>query len=405
MTRHRNLNLLGLLILLSLAATTLFCLGCDDGSGDDDDDDDNVTDGDSFNPNPTDDDDDTADGDQTDDDDDTADGDTTDDDDDDDESCVDGCPCMSDGFREGAAGSNVSFMLVYMAMTASDVSAMAAGTVMPTLRENFDPDPTEYPPMDNCWVKNQACGSDSECNGGQQCLNGTCGYPPSCTSSADCSPEQACVAESNDDGSAIENSEHCETPGVEDLDVGPITIDGFASGAKTFTRKSDGGYVVTGTDGSMSGDDLAFGTTYTLSGQGQPGVCTNLSASLDVPEKWELTSPPTTTGQAGFSLIPIIIGQDLPLTWTPGGEPSGPIVLTMTSSSLMGGESGMLECRFADDGSFTIPGAFFNAIGLNASNINMITLIREKMVPLCGQEVTVGSFSFQQMQLFGANVQ
>lgn len=238
---------------------------------------------------------------------------------------------------------------------------------------------------------------------------------PQCTSKADCAPEQDCVPEyDSNSGQAIANSEHCETPGRESLDVGPVMVSGFNGGPYQFAYEpGDQAYKLNGTgDGSIPADMIAYGVDYTITGENMlPDDLDSLSATFTMPPSFAIVEPapqPNTSGGFG-DIINVTPGEPLTLKWA-GNNGQGYIdVNFMVMKSLM--EQVAITCRMVDDGEFTVPAEFTTEMRLSEADssnpfgemlgmMNMITVNRHVEARITGKGITAGTFSAEQMVLY-----
>lgn len=238
---------------------------------------------------------------------------------------------------------------------------------------------------------------------------------PQCTSKADCAPEQDCVPSyDSQSGQAIANSEHCETPGRESLDVGPITVSGFNGGPYQFAYEpGDQAYKLNGTgDGTIPAEMIAYGVDYTISGENMlPDDLDSLSATFSMPPSFAILEPvPQPNASGGFGdIINVTPGQPLTIKWV-GNNGLGYIdVNFMVMKSLM--EQVAITCRMVDDGEFTVPAEFTSEMQLSQGDsgspfgdmlgmMNMITVNRHVEAPITGKGITAGTFSAEQMVLY-----
>jgi hypothetical protein len=217
--------------------------------------------------------------------------------------------------------------------------AFGAGGFWPTAREDFSPPREPDIPLGTC-VTDPA--------------------PPAaeCATPEDCAPEQVCVADTNNNGQPIAGTEHCETPRTL-MDIGPFTVDGFASGPTEFAYNSgqSGAYTTANPgDGSIPPEEIVADTTYTIGGAGDPAQGIGaFGGEVRVPPALTLTSPAIgPVGSMGLTGIHVSVAQDLVLTWT-GNDPTLEIKVTMTGGNQQTGKS--IVCRLMDTGTLTIPQA------------------------------------------------
>ena len=294
-------------------------------------------------------------------------------------------------------GYFVEFIIIDINM-ANQPQTMATGYFMKGAREDLNPQAgVDKSTLDTCTF-------------GESIEN-----VPQCTSKADCAPEQDCVPEyDNNSGQAIANSEHCETPNRESLDVGPIMVSGFNGGPYQFAYEpGDKVYKLNGTgDGSIPAEMIAYGVDYTISGENMlPDDLNSLSATFTMPPSFVISEPvPQPNASGGFGdIINVTPGEPLTLKWA-GNNGQGYIdVNFMVMKSIM--EQVAITCRMVDDGEFTVPAEFTSEMRLSAidsSNplgemfgmMNMITVNRHVEARITGSGITAGTFSAEQMVLY-----
>ena len=190
------------------------------------------------------------------------------------------------------------------------------------------------------------------------CVTDPAPPPAECATKDDCAPEQNCVADTNNNGQPIAGTEHCETSRTL-MDIGPFSVDGFASGPLEFAYNSgqSGAYTTANPgDGSIPPEDINYDTTYTISGAGDTAQGIGaFSGAVRVPPALTLTSPPVgTVGSMALPGIHVSVSQDLVLEWT-GNDPTLEIKVTMTGGNQQTGKS--IVCRLMDTGTLTIPQA------------------------------------------------
>ena len=302
-----------------------------------------------------------------------------------------------ENFNPENPGYFVEFMIIDINM-ANQPQTMAVGYFMKAAREDLNP----HGGIDESTL--------DTCTFGESIEN-----VPQCTSKADCAPEQDCVPEyDSNSGQAIANSEHCETPGRESLDVGPVMISGFNGGPYQFAYEpGDQAYKLNGTgDGSISADMIAYGVDYTISGENMlPDDLDSLSATFTMPPSFAISEPvPQPNEGGGFGdIINVTPGEPLTVKWA-GNNGFGYIdVNFVVMKSLM--EQVSITCRMIDDGEFTIPAEFTSAMQLSETDssnpfgdmlgmMNMITVNRHVEAPITGDGITAGTFSAEQMVLY-----
>lgn len=260
---------------------------------------------------------------------------------------------------------------VGVALMMGQPATFAAGAFMHTGREDVDPPPEPAKvPLETC--------EETEVV-----------YTATCSGPGDCPPDQQCVPETDMDGNPIPNSEHCATPRTP-MDVGPFTMEGFASGPKTmaYNPGQNGAYTTPGGDGTIPYADLAFDATYTFSGDGDASQGLGaFSGELYLSPEIKLTSPEMVTLPIGFDGIQVSETEDLTLEWD-GSDPGAELTITLTGSS-MSGESHTITCRTADSGSFTIPAAMVQAAMLgDMAFLNMLTFERTDEGTVSGDGIT-----------------
>jgi len=267
-------------------------------------------------------------------------------------------------------GISMSFT-VGAALLMGQPTTFAAGAFMATAREDLEPPPSKpLVPLETCEVSETT-------------------YTPSCKGPQDCAPEQQCVPETDMNGAAIPNSEHCATP-RSPIDVGPFTVSGFASGPKTmaYNAQQNGAYTTPGGDGTVPHADVAFDTTYTFEGEGDSAQGLGpFSGSVRLAPELVLTSPPQVQTQMGVPAIEASVTQDLTLVWS-GSDPGAEVTITLAGGSF-NGESHSVVCRTADAGGFTIPAAMVQAAQLgDMAFLNMLTIERPTSGSVTGDGIT-----------------
>jgi hypothetical protein len=285
------------------------------------------------------------------------------------------------GFDEDDPGINLTVALgsIYMMNTPIE---LATGILWTTAREDFDGADAEEIPLDTCVVQT-----------GETPV-------PECTDNTDCAPEQQCLPENDEGGNPIPGTESCVTP-RDPQDLGPFTIDGFATGSIEMASNAgqSGAYTPDGAgDGTLATGTIAYDVTYTITGDG--GGASGLGAyegELYVAPKMEITSPPLVPmAMEGMYGIEASMSADLALEWT-GTNPDGDITLTIA-----GGQSDgtSVVCRVADDGAFTIPADMMAQSGLGAAAFfNMLTIDRRGKGHAHGEGLTFAAIEALQTTL------
>ena len=284
-------------------------------------------------------------------------------------------------FNPAVPGISISMIISLVNMMAQDMG-IAAGVVATARREELEPEGGAQIGLDTC-------------------VFGVGGHARTCNSNADCAPEQQCVPETDSNGSPIADSEHCETP-TETIDVGSFTISGFATGTKTFMYNAgqQGAYTENGQgDGQVQPADIAFDTTYELTGSGNAGHgLGTFTGSVTVPPSFSLTAPSVTTDSMGMAVIPIDPAVGLTLQWNGSGNPNNFLVISIS------GQSDTLTCRVTDDGELTIRPEYLAPLGMSSmSMMNAVTLETNVVGKISGEGLTVGELTFQQtLMVFGS---
>lgn len=262
---------------------------------------------------------------------------------------------------------------------------MAIAGFLPTAREDFDEEPeAQQMDLDTCRVAEEVAPT------------------PTCDDNEDCAPEQQCVPDyDSDSGEPIPGTEHCETP-REPLDMGPFTIEGFATGPieMAYNPGQSGAYTAPGSDGTVPAGTLAFDTTYTFYGDGNPDEgLGEFTGEMFVPPAMELTSPPLVPlAMEGLYGIEADPAEDLTLEWS-GENPSGEILISLTGSNLSG-EGGSIECRVSDDGEFTIPADMVEAAQLgDMAFLNNLMIDRKGVGTASGDGLTYHAIELVQTSL------
>jgi hypothetical protein len=268
-------------------------------------------------------------------------------------------------------GIHVSFTLG-VSLLMGQPTTVAAGVIMNTGREDLEtPANTPKVPIETCEV-------------------GGAVYVSSCSGPEDCAPEQDCIPRTWSDGSPIANSERCVTPRTA-MDVGEFTMDGFATGTKTFAYNEgqNGAYTLPGSDGTLPYVDLAFDATYSFQGQGDAAQGLGpFSGEFYLSPEFVMTQPPMTPlAPMNVPGIEASVSEDLVLVWE-GSNPGAEINITLTGASTSG-ESSTIRCRTMDAGTFTIPAAMVEAAQLgDMAFFNMLTFERTDTGTVTGEGIT-----------------
>lgn len=277
------------------------------------------------------------------------------------------------GFNPDDPGVHMFVNLGSVYMMNQPIELAIAG-FLTTAREDFDEEaPADEMEMDTCRVAEEVVPT------------------PECETDEDCAPEQVCVPDYDDDsGEPIPGTEHCETP-REPLDVGPFTMEGFASGPieMAYNAGQSGAYTAPGSDGTLPAGTLSFDTTYTFSGDGSSEYgLGSFSGEVYVAPAMELTYPPLEElSMEGLFGIPANPAEDLVIEWS-GENPDGELFISLVGSNLQG-DGGSIECRVADDGEFTIPAAMVEAAELgDMAFLNMLTIDRRGTGSASGEGMT-----------------
>ncbi len=292
-------------------------------------------------------------------------------------------------------GYTVEFNIIDTEMMGQGQS-MAIGYFMKTAREDLESETAADVTLDTCVI-----GESSP-------------RVPSCTSNADCAPEQECVPEyDSQSGQAIENSEHCETPNRASLDVGPVEIEGFNGGPYTFAYEpGDQVYKLNGTgDGSIDRSLIAYGVDYTIRGENMtPDDLNSLSATFRMPPALQLIEPAATEGGMFGSAIAIDNTKPLKFVWEGNGG-QGYIDITITAAQSLA-NTVSVTCKVIDDGEFTVPEEFASQLVFGGGGdgmmdqmlqmMNMVIFDRHAESPITGDGISVGRVSSE--QLIMANV-
>jgi hypothetical protein len=278
----------------------------------------------------------------------------------------------SDEFDPDDPGIHLFLSLGSILMMSQPVE-MAIGGFLPTAREDFDEVPAgEEIPLDTCRVYEEVAAT------------------PTCEDASDCAPEQECVPDYDDGGAPIPGTEHCATP-REPLDLGPFTVEGFATGSieMSYNAGQSGAYTAPGTDGTLPAGTLVFDTTYTFHGDGSAEHDLGpFTGEIYVAPALELVSPPMVElpmgGMFGIEANP---AEELALEWT-GENADGELFISLAGGSASG-DGGSIECRVSDDGEFTIPAEMVEAAQLgDIAFLNMLTIDRRATGTASGDGLT-----------------
>ncbi len=282
------------------------------------------------------------------------------------------------GFNPENPGYNIMFQIMTMDIFGQQQSGMAFGVFMKTAREDLIPAEETSVPVDTCEFRTAVTNT------------------PTCATKEDCAPEQECVPDTDRDGKPVAGTEHCATPNRASLDMGPVTISGFAAGDQTFAfEPNDKIYKLNGTgDGSIDLALLAYGVPYTLNGAGKDDLGA-FTGTMNFYQQLQLTAPEKQPGSGSIPLpsIPVELTKDTLFTWS-GANPGGTIQMTIS------GKQGSVFCNLNDDGEYTVPLSLISQIqwgtGFEAMG-NMFLIERKNSGTITGGNVTVGSFTAQQM--------
>ena len=297
-------------------------------------------------------------------------------------------PDPDNEFAREHPGYTVEFNIIDTEMMGQGQS-MAIGYFMRTAREDLEEEEAEDVTLDTC-----VTGESSP-------------RVPECTSNADCGPEQECVPEYNQ-GQAVENSEHCETPNRASLDVGPVMIAGFNGGPYQFAYEpGDQVYKLNGTgDGSIDRSLIAYNTEYTISADSMiPEDLESLSATFTMPPALSLIEPQMVEGGTFGAAVEVDNSKPLTFKWESNGG-KGYIDITITAAqSIMNVVS--VTCKVKDDGEFTVPEEFTSQLVFGGGGdgmmdqmlqmMNMITMDRHSEAPITGEGVLSGKVTSEQL--------
>lgn len=294
---------------------------------------------------------------------------------------------VPDEFDPSNPGYTVEFFFADINMMGSP-TAMIAGYVMKTAREDLDEEyegPTYM--IDTCVMGEEPP------------------REPECQSKEDCAEEQECVPDYDNSGNPVANSEHCATPDRESLDVGPIKIKGFASGEQTFLYEpNDQVYKLNGEgDGSVDPSLITYNQKYELYAEDPtPEDLNPFNGEFFLGNKLELTSHTVVSdGGGGFPFIELDMTQPLTFKWT-GNEGDGYLEMTITAALDMN-NSVSVSCTVADDGEFTIPAEYSSQLvfgtGMLAQMASMFSITRKSKAPFKGDTISYGKFGSDQIVL------
>ena len=293
-----------------------------------------------------------------------------------------------DGFDTENPGWTVEFNIIDLEMMGQGQS-MAVGYFMRTAREDLEENEVEDVTLDTCVI-----GESSP-------------RVPSCTSKADCAPEQECVPEYNN-GQPIENSEHCETPNRASIDVGPVQIAGFNDGPYTFAfEPGDQLYKINGTgDGSIDRSIIAYDAEYTISATDLiPDDLKSLSAKFTMPPALSLIEPAMIEGGMFGAAVEVDNTKPLVFKWESNGGKGYIDITIMAAQALTNVVS--VTCKVKDDGEFTVPEEFTSQLVFGGGGdgmmdqmlgmMNMITMDRHSEAPITGDGISSGRVSSEQL--------
>ena len=293
-----------------------------------------------------------------------------------------------DGFDTENPGWTVEFNIIDLEMMGQGQS-MAVGYFMRTAREDLEENEVEDVTLDTCVI-----GESSP-------------RVPSCTSKADCAPEQECVPEYNN-GQPIENSEHCETPNRASIDVGPVEIAGFNDGPYTFAfEPGDQLYKINGTgDGSIDRSIIAYDAEYTISATDLiPDDLKSLSAKFTMPPALSLIEPVMIEGGMFGAAVEVDNTKPLVFKWESNGGKGYIDITIMAAQALTNVVS--VTCKVKDDGEFTVPEEFTSQLVFGGGGdgmmdqmlgmMNMITMDRHSEAPITGDGISSGRVSSEQL--------
>ena len=174
------------------------------------------------------------------------------------------------------------------------------------------------------------------------------------------------------------------------MDIGPFEVEGFVPGPQTFAYNpgQQGEYTTADPgDGSVPIELLAFDTTYTFSGPGDPtqGIGA-FSGELHMPAPPALTSPPLVDLPIGFPGIEVDGTAELLLEWDGAVAGSN---LTITLSGNPQGTGTAMKCRVEDDGEFLVPAEVVTAAGFGGlAMLNMVMFERSNTGEASGEGLT-----------------
>jgi len=293
-------------------------------------------------------------------------------------------PDPQESFDPENPGWTVEFNIIDTEMMGQGQS-LAIGYFMRGAREDLEPETAADAALDTCVM-----GESSP-------------RVPTCTSKEDCAPEQECVPDyDNNSGQPIENSEHCETPDRDSIDVGPVVIAGFNGGPYTFAYEpGDKVYKLNGTgDGSIDRSIIAYGAEYTITGENMlPEDLQSLSATFRMPPALSLIEPVMTEGGMFGAAVEIDTTKPITFKWEGNGGQGYIDITIMGAQNIMSPVS--VSCKVIDDGEFTVPAEFASQLvfgtGQMVQMMNMITMDRHSEARITGEGITSGKVSSEQL--------
>ncbi len=192
---------------------------------------------------------------------------------------------------------------------------------------------------------------------------------PECSSKADCVYDQECVPDYDNDGNAIKNSEHCETP-RESLQKGSYTLTSAGKGTQNFVWDSSNSiFALEGSksDGSIDANLLPLAETVVFAGGGDD--IPDFEVSAYVPNYFSIVSPApvadSSTGMESITIDPT--KEDLNLEWSPVDTSS---VMNITIQ----GNKGTIYCLTEDTGKMTIPRDLLSQADISPQNVMIMTI-------------------------------
>jgi hypothetical protein len=194
-----------------------------------------------------------------------------------------------------------------------------------------------------------------------------------CAADADCVQGQVCVVDTDQSGKPIPDSGHCENPTGEAIDVGPVTVDGFADGSHDlmFNQGQNGAYTIDGQgDGQADPAIITPDGDYTISGPGDPAQNLGaISGALHIPPFISLVEPVPEINQMGLPEITIDTKANVKFKWE--GSSNGYVKITIS------GQDASVECLARDDGELTVPASVMSGLVLSqVSFFNIVNLER-----------------------------